>query len=669
VSKIYDELKRAQQSKSSRQTIPLDLLSSVIEKVSPTIPAAENSETEIQLGPGMEQGREQAWEKVKETMQGPACAQDRVAGQESTLELPLAAVAEAEISPASAAAPAEEIAAEPEVLPLDSEEVAIPETRVQLSLDTAPVQEQEPEKTQEKLQEPAAQESSAEVPKVAVAEAETLPVGEIAVEPEVTEADTPLPAEDFAAASTPAPAEADAEADAPAEEIHRSLINTEPQEGFAARESSSDAQPSLVWETELQLTPEMETQAAVAAPSQPGEEEKWEEEVYARRATTENHVAAPRAWESFRWPAVALAGLVLFAALGFVLLRPKNSSKTANVAIDAGASPSLDLKSEREGSDWRVSWNRNAPALQQATGAHISISDGATRKEFDLGPGELRNGSLVYSPISDNVLLQLQLKYKDSRQAESAWVRIVAGSRSGPPGKTKVPSRASVSAVQPPARTGPMTTAAGATTTGATAVVAAPKLAAAAVPSAAEARSAKTEAVPVERPVPASSSPMNSAPVAASSAKAADAVSEPASGKAAAVASTPAPPPAESAPKSPASAPAAAPVAAIAPTAPAGSTSPGAVAPGAVLDPAKLLRGGSPVYPAIARQTNIRGSVEVRFRITATGEVTNAVAVSGSPVLGRAAVDAVKSWRYTPARMNGAPVESESRVTFQFQPN
>ena len=75
------------------------------------------------------------------------------------------------------------------------------------------------------------------------------------------------------------------------------------------------------------------------------------------------------------------------------------------------------------------------------------------------------------------------------------------------------------------------------------------------------------------------------------------------------------------------------------------------------------------MYPAIARQTNIRGSVEVRFRIAATGEVTNAVAVSGSPVLARAAADAVKSWRYSPARMNGAPVESESRVTFQFQPN
>jgi len=597
VSKIYDELKRAQQSKSSRQTIPLDLLSSVIEKVSPTIPAAENSEMEIQLGPGTAQGREQAPERVKETVQEPVVARDRVAGPESALELPLVAVPELEIPPASAAAAAEE----------------------------------------------------------------TLAVEEIALEPEVIEVPTPLAAEDFAAASTPALPEANA----PAEEIHRSLSNTQPQEGLAARESSSDAPPSLVWETELQLTPEMETQAAVAAPSRPNEEKKWEEEVYAGRATAEDDGAAPRAWESFRWPAVALAGLVLFAALGSVLLRPKNSPKTANVAIDAGASPSLDLKSEREGSDWRVSWNRIAPALQQATGAHISISDGATHKEFDLGPGELRNGSLVYSPVSDNVLLQLQLKYKDSRPAESAWVRIVAGSRSGPSGKTKVPSSASAPAAQPPARTSPATTAATA--------LAAPKLAAAAVPSAAEAKSAKTEAAPVERPVPASSSPVNSAPVVASSAKAADAVSEPASGKAAAVASTPALPPAEAAPKPPASAPtpapAAAPVAAIAPTAPAGSTSPGAAAPGAVLDPAKLLRGGSPVYPAIARQTNIRGSVEVRFRIAATGEVTNAVAVSGSPVLARAAADAVKSWRYSPARMNGAPVESESRVTFQFQPN
>ncbi len=63
------------------------------------------------------------------------------------------------------------------------------------------------------------------------------------------------------------------------------------------------------------------------------------------------------------------------------------------------------------------------------------------------------------------------------------------------------------------------------------------------------------------------------------------------------------------------------------------------------------------------------GSVELHFTIGADGAVHDVTVVKGNPLLGRAAAEALQSWRYKPARRDGVPVESESSMTFVFDSN
>jgi protein TonB len=73
-----------------------------------------------------------------------------------------------------------------------------------------------------------------------------------------------------------------------------------------------------------------------------------------------------------------------------------------------------------------------------------------------------------------------------------------------------------------------------------------------------------------------------------------------------------------------------------------------------------------PVYPAIARTGRIEGTVILDVVIDETGRVTNATVLRSIPALDRAAVDAITSWRYEPARLNGIPIAVSMTVTVRF---
>jgi len=43
--------------------------------------------------------------------------------------------------------------------------------------------------------------------------------------------------------------------------------------------------------------------------------------------------------------------------------------------------------------------------------------------------------------------------------------------------------------------------------------------------------------------------------------------------------------------------------------------------------------------------------------------------LSGDPVLARAALEAVRQWRYKPYYLDGAPVEIQTQITVNFKAN
>ncbi|WP_251440000.1 energy transducer TonB [Veillonella intestinalis] len=76
-----------------------------------------------------------------------------------------------------------------------------------------------------------------------------------------------------------------------------------------------------------------------------------------------------------------------------------------------------------------------------------------------------------------------------------------------------------------------------------------------------------------------------------------------------------------------------------------------------------------PRYPRAARNKGVRGSVGVGLTIGADGSVESAWVVdsSGSELLDQAAVDAVNSWRFEPARRGNEPVSTTTSVNVEFQ--
>ncbi|HEX4542803.1 MAG TPA: energy transducer TonB [Candidatus Acidoferrum sp.] len=76
----------------------------------------------------------------------------------------------------------------------------------------------------------------------------------------------------------------------------------------------------------------------------------------------------------------------------------------------------------------------------------------------------------------------------------------------------------------------------------------------------------------------------------------------------------------------------------------------------------------NPEYPVLARQTRVQGTVVVDAVIDEKGNVVQAHAVSGHPLLIDAALKAVLQWKYEPTSLNGQPVavELEVQVNFNF---
>jgi TonB family protein len=80
----------------------------------------------------------------------------------------------------------------------------------------------------------------------------------------------------------------------------------------------------------------------------------------------------------------------------------------------------------------------------------------------------------------------------------------------------------------------------------------------------------------------------------------------------------------------------------------------------------RLLKRVPPVYPPLARQARIQGTVILKVLINKSGEVANIQLVSGHPMLAPSAIEAVKQWKYDPYLLNGEPIEVLTNVAVNF---
>ena len=94
------------------------------------------------------------------------------------------------------------------------------------------------------------------------------------------------------------------------------------------------------------------------------------------------------------------------------------------------------------------------------------------------------------------------------------------------------------------------------------------------------------------------------------------------------------------------------------------STSPKQISAGVVNG--KALNLVKPAYPAVARQANAEGAVNVQITIDEEGNVVSAEAVSGHPLLRDAAREAALQSKFKPTVLNGQAVKVTGIIVYNF---
>ena len=325
---------------------------------------------------------------------------------------------------------------------------------------------------------------------------------------------------------------------------------------------------------------------------------------------------------------ILLSGLLVFPGL--------HRTKRPATASSADAS-GMSLRVERSASELLLTWNRDSDVIRGATHAVLAIMDGERRENVDLDLAQLRNGSIVYSPSSSDIVFQLTVTGKNSTPAQSESVRVLR-TRPSPMPDTPTP---------PPSRPAPARPT--------SASVSAPATAAAVEGTGEQARAGEVPHRQFQEPDDSLASRLRAtrpsdlpdAPGLNPGGQQVQSVQLPGN-PTAPVPPAPAPPPPAPAPVQVATPPAQQPRV------------------GGQVREAQILTQTQPEYPLAARQARVQGSVVVSAVVGADGHIKSVKPLSGPPLLQNPAAAAVRQWVYKPATLNGIPVESETRIELNF---
>jgi TonB family protein len=99
---------------------------------------------------------------------------------------------------------------------------------------------------------------------------------------------------------------------------------------------------------------------------------------------------------------------------------------------------------------------------------------------------------------------------------------------------------------------------------------------------------------------------------------------------------------------------------------PATASAPERLRIGGNVQAANVINYVKPIYPPLAKQARIQGTVRFNVVINKDGTMQDVQVESGHPLLAEAALDAVRQWTYKPTLLNGEPVEVATVVDVNF---
>ncbi|HXI40898.1 MAG TPA: TonB family protein [Bryobacteraceae bacterium] len=142
----------------------------------------------------------------------------------------------------------------------------------------------------------------------------------------------------------------------------------------------------------------------------------------------------PRA---FQFLLVGLSALVIGCLIaGLATIHYQKFAQLVRSQARSETSPTLDLslQAERQGADLRVSWDRTTVMAARAQSGLLRIQDGDSRQQqLHLDPAQLRTGSVLYTPVTNNVQFRLEVS-GTNRQRASEWILVLAAPRKVEPG-------------------------------------------------------------------------------------------------------------------------------------------------------------------------------------------------------------------------------------------
>jgi len=83
-------------------------------------------------------------------------------------------------------------------------------------------------------------------------------------------------------------------------------------------------------------------------------------------------------------------------------------------------------------------------------------------------------------------------------------------------------------------------------------------------------------------------------------------------------------------------------------------------------EPPRKIVDARPVYPEFARNARVEGTVILEAVLDTSGTITQLRVVRSVPLLDRAALDAVRQWKYTPTVYGGRSVSVLMTITIRF---
>jgi TonB family protein len=188
-------------------------------------------------------------------------------------------------------------------------------------------------------------------------------------------------------------------------------------------------------ETSLPSTPRPPDRAVPERPPERAVPEKRHPETPIVTSAEATPGKKPASQSTKRRLLVAAVLICLVGITAVMLYSRVRGAKPASNPVEAAAprelfppqlspEPAMHLAGSKYGRDLNLSWNPQLPGLSSARIGLLTIKDGSTTRELTLTAAQLRGGRAVYTPISDQVEVMLEV-FSSSGKSTSDSVLFV----------------------------------------------------------------------------------------------------------------------------------------------------------------------------------------------------------------------------------------------------